>query len=377
MKWTLNTTLIRIIFIGNLGCIILLLSSNMAPYLNPSTWWPIALMGLFFPLLVIVTMLFFFFWLPIRPLRAVFSLLALFLSIPNIISTFGFSMPSIPVAKKDKEHLRVVTWNTGLMNYTALDSNTANRNNDIIFRKLREADADILCLQEFFTAVIPHHLNFIDSIARMLHYPYFYFSYDRSKFEGKFYSGSIIFSRYAIVDTQRVEYPSPFIGSVIKAGVIFSGDTIDIITTRLQSVHFQREDYMELGGFKSGKSSGFGGAKRIINKLRFGYNSRIVQVQLVTDMISKSRRPLVFTGDLNDVPVSYTYTQVKKGLEDVWINKGSGFGRTFIYLSPTLRIDHIFYNGRFKGRHVQRILAEGASDHNALLADLIFNQNAE
>ena len=372
MKLKLNRTLLRIVFICNIGCILFLLTGNMAPYLDPSAWWPVALAGLFFPLLAFITLLFFFFWLTVKSRRAFFSLLALLLSLPGIISTFGFSFPSKYGPKKDKDDLRILSWNTGLMNYSAPDSNTAIRNNEVIFRKLREADADILCLQEFFTAVIPHHLNFIDSIAGMLNYPYYYFSYDRPKFEGKFYSGSIIFSRYAIVDTQKVVYPAPFIGSVIKAGVIFSGDTIDIITTRLQSVHFQREDYMELGGIKSGTGSGLSGTKSIIYKLRLGYSRRVEQVKLVKEMISRSGRSVVFTGDLNDVPVSYTYAQVKTGLKDAWVKRGSGLGRTFVYLSPTLRIDQVFYNGRFRARQIKRIKAEGSSDHNALLADLRF-----
>jgi endonuclease/exonuclease/phosphatase family metal-dependent hydrolase len=375
MKIAIKKIFLRIVFFCNICCILALLVSNAAPYLNPYKWWPVALTGIFFPLLVIITLLFFFFWLPVRPRKAVFSLLAILISIPNIILTFGLAVSSKFTQTKEKGDLRLITWNTGLMNYTAPDSNTAILNNAAIFRKLKEADADIICLQEFFTAVLPgNHLNFIDSIAKTMSYPYHYFSFDISKFEGNFYSGSIIFSRHPIVDTQKIDYPKPFAGSIIKAGVIISGDTIDIITTRLQSVHFQRNEYRELNNIKKGMDSGLTGAKNIIYKLRLGYKRRVEQVKLVKELISKSNRPLIFTGDLNDVPVSYTYSEVRNNLKDAWVKKGTGLGRTFVYISPTLRIDQIFFNAHFSARQVKRVFAEGASDHNALVADLIFKK---
>jgi endonuclease/exonuclease/phosphatase (EEP) superfamily protein YafD len=371
MKPALKKTFLRIVFILNICCVLLLLAMNAAPYLNPYTWWPIALAGIIFPLFLVIIFLFFIFWLVIKRRKAVFSLIAILISTPNILSTFGTSISSDFNQAKHKSDLRIVTWNTGLMNYTAPDSSTAVLNNATIFRKLKEIDADVLCLQEFFTAVVPgNHLNFIDSIAKTLNYPYHYFSFDVPKFDGNFYMGTIIFSRYAIADTQKIDYPKPFAGSIIRAGVIVPGDTIDIITTRLQSVHFQRDEYKQLSDIKSGTDTGLTGLRNIIAKLRLGYKRRVEQIRLVKELISKSNRPLIFTGDLNDIPVSYTYAQIKNNLKDAWVKKGYGLGRTFVYISPTLRIDQIFYNSHFTARQVKRILGEGASDHNALVADL-------
>jgi endonuclease/exonuclease/phosphatase family metal-dependent hydrolase len=375
MNIIIKKTFFRIVSLLNICCIVLLLASNAAPYLNPATWWPVALAGLLFPVLIIATLLFFFFWLFTKPQRAVFSLLGILISIPNIITTFGVSLSSNFHAEKQKEDIRIISWNTGLMNYTAPDSNTAITNNAIIFKKLKEINADIVCLQEFFTAVLPgNHYNLIDSIVKTMHYPYYYFSRDYSKFNGNFYSGSIIFSRYPIADTVKISYPKPFASSIIKAGIIIAGDTIDIITTRLQSVHFERNEYEELNKIKTGSDSAFAGTKNIIQKLRLAYRRRTEQVNIVKGIITASKRPLIFTGDLNDVPVSYTYAQVKNNLKDAWINKGAGLGRTFVYLSPTLRIDQLFFSNHFNSRQVKRVFAEGASDHHALVADLYFKK---
>jgi len=375
MNRSVKRIILRLLFWGNIGCILLLLAGNAAPWLEPGRWWPVALAGMFFPLMVVAVFLFFFFWLMVRPWKSVFSLLALLVSIPNCIITFGFAIPLKFNPYKKEGDIRIVTWNTGLMNYTAPDSNTAIRKNEIIFQKLRDSDADIICLQEFFTAVVPgHHLNFIDSIAKMTGLPYHYFSFDVPKFEGKFYSGTILFSRFALTDTQRIAYPEPFAGCILKAGVVTGGDTIDIMTTRLQSVHFERDDYRALNNLKSGSEGGLPGAKNIIHKLRQGYRQRMGQVKMLKELIRKSNRPLVVTGDINDVPVSYTYAEIRNDLNDAWIKKGSGLGRTFIYISPTLRIDQVFYSDHFEARQVDRILSGKASDHNGLVTDLVLKK---
>lgn len=362
--------LLRFVLFCNWLTIFFLLAGDLAPYLNPAKWWPVAIAGLLFPIFLLLTFLFFIFWLPVKASKAGYSLIAILLSLPVILVSTGRKLSSSFDPVKKRGDLRIMTWNTGLMNYTAADSNKAIAGNAVIFRKLKEADADVICLQEFFTAVIPgHHLNFIDSIDHSLHYPYHYFSYDWPKFDGKFYGGTIIFSRFPLADTQRIAYPEPFIGSILKAGLAVNGDTIDIVTSRLQSVHFQRNDYQYFSDLKTGAKEDLSGTRNIIRKLRRSYQQRVGQVSKLREIIKDCKHPVIFTGDLNDVPDSYTYYQVKNDLKDAWTKKGTGLGGTFVYISPTLRIDHIFYSKGLGARQIEKIRSEGSSDHHALLAD--------
>jgi endonuclease/exonuclease/phosphatase family metal-dependent hydrolase len=365
----------KLIFIAAVCCSTVLVISNLATVADPSKWWFIALIGIFFPLLLACTFLFFLIFIFTKRKKAIFPFLAIVISIPNIITSFGLNVSSTFNENKVKEQIRVLTWNVGLMNYTALDSNEAIKNNAIILHKLKQANADIVCLQEFFTAVIPgNYYNFIDSISATMQYPYHYFSRDIPKFDGKFYSGNIIFSKYKIIDTQKIIYPKPFYGSIIKATVVIEHDTTDVFTTRLQSVHFGSTQYKELGDIKKGKDSGFAGTKNIIQKLLLGYKQRTTQVNIAKDFLGKRKRPLIFTGDFNDVPVSHTYHFLKSNLTDCWQKKGTGLGRTFVYISPTLRIDHIFVNNYFSVTQVNRIFADGGTDHNAVVSDLNFTR---
>jgi endonuclease/exonuclease/phosphatase (EEP) superfamily protein YafD len=377
MKTTIIKTLIRIAFIANIGLIILLLLSNLAPLLNPAKYWPIALLGITFPILLIFTICFIIFWLFVKRKKSFFSIAAIFLSLPNIFSCFAFHFQPGFTQQKQNQNLRVLTWNVGLMNYEVADSTIAIENNKIIFAKIKEADADIVCLQEFFSAIVPgNHYNLIDSISKTINYPYTYFSKDIPKFDGKYYSGTIIFSRYKFIDTQKIVYPNSF-GSILKAAIYFNHDTTNIFTTRFQSVNFRKNEYRELNNIKKVSDSAFAGSKNIAKKLILGYSQRVQQISIAKQFMADQKRPVIFTGDFNDVPTSYTYSTLKKGMSDVWISKGAGLGRTFEFISPTLRIDNIFYNDFFKAQQVKRIITKGASDHYGILADFSLIKNEQ
>ena len=77
----------------------------------------------------------------------------------------------------------------------------------------------------------------------------------------------------------------------------------------------------------------------------------------------------MITGDLNDVPNSYTYFTISKNLQDVFLKKGWGIGRTYAYLAPTLRIDYILATKHFEVQQFKRITNQ-YSDHYMLVADL-------
>jgi Metal-dependent hydrolase len=90
---------------------------------------------------------------------------------------------------------------------------------------------------------------------------------------------------------------------------------------------------------------------------------------MVKDIVRNSSFPTVFCGDLNDVPNSYTYKKVKGHMQDAFLKKGFGIGRTYASLSPTLRIDYIFTDHQFSVEQCKRITTP-YSDHYMLIADI-------
>ena len=79
--------------------------------------------------------------------------------------------------------------------------------------------------------------------------------------------------------------------------------------------------------------------------------------------------PVIFCGDFNDVPNSYTYFTVRGNMQDAFLEKGSGIGRSFTSISPTLRIDYILTSNDFSVLQFDRNKRK-YSDHYMLVTDL-------
>ena len=74
------------------------------------------------------------------------------------------------------------------------------------------------------------------------------------------------------------------------------------------------------------------------------------QADTVRKQLDASPYPLVICGDFNDVPNSYTYFHIRGKLQDAFIAKCFGIGRTYMHISPTLRIDYILPSDEFRDR---------------------------
>ena len=95
----------------------------------------------------------------------------------------------------------------------------------------------------------------------------------------------------------------------------------------------------------------------------------MAQADKVRIEIDKSPYPVIVCGDFNDVPNSYPYEKIGNGLQDAFVMKGSGIGRTFSGISPTLRIDNIFVDKLYSVHQFTRI-AKKLSDHFPVIADI-------
>ncbi|MEX0635939.1 MAG: endonuclease/exonuclease/phosphatase family protein, partial [Ferruginibacter sp.] len=85
--------------------------------------------------------------------------------------------------------------------------------------------------------------------------------------------------------------------------------------------------------------------------------------------MNKSPYPLIVCGDFNDVPNSFAYQHIGKGLQNGFAEAGNGIGRTYSHIAPTLRIDNIFADKRFA---IHQFTRDGKriSDHFPIVADL-------
>ena len=100
-----------------------------------------------------------------------------------------------------------------------------------------------------------------------------------------------------------------------------------------------------------------------------------IQSDFIRDIMDKSPHPVILTGDFNDVPNSYAYSRLKGNFNDVFLEKGFGFGSTFtsatssiLRVLPTLRIDYIFADPTIISTQFYKG-GKKISDHAFLISD--------
>lgn len=352
----------------NIAIVFFFLMACLAPYLNPQNWWFISFLGLTFPFLLILVLFFFVLWFIIKPKLAIISSIGLLAGIKSISVFFALHSPARFDYKKDSSSIRVVDWNVARFIEMKRNNNKGSQVRMKMMELIKEQNADILCLQEFFHSFDSTYYPNIDYISQNLDYPYWYYSHDVDG--DKHYTGSIIFSRFPIIDSGMIRYPRPTLpDALMHADIKVNDDTIRVYTTHLQSLQFAKSDYQRINEIRNADDSLLSNSKTIFSKLKTGISNRSIQANIIDQILDDSPYPIIFCGDLNDVPNSYTYFTVRGSMQDAFLKKGFGIGRTFSALSPTLRIDYIFADSHFKIRQFNRIVKK-YSDHYMLVSDL-------
>ncbi|HEV8283977.1 MAG TPA: endonuclease/exonuclease/phosphatase family protein [Chitinophagaceae bacterium] len=341
----------------------------LAPFLDPHKWWFISLLGLFFPFLFVILFGSILFWLFTKRKYAFLFLALLLLGWNSIRVSFGFHKTYEFNYEKQPQTLRIVSWNVARFIEIKKNNNKGSQIRLKMMDLLKQQNADVLCLQEFHTSSEREgYYDNISYIQKHLNYPYYYFSFDEDG--SKLYYSSIIFSRLPIIDSGRLVYPKPALPEALLAmDVKLNNDTIRIFTTHLQSVQFRKKDYERIDEIKTYQDSLIENSRNIFSKIKKGITYRSIQANVVKKIIKLSPHPVVLCGDFNDVPNSYTYFTIRGNMQDVFLKKGFGVGRSFTSLSPTLRIDYILASKQFSILQFNKVTKK-YSDHYMLVADL-------
>ncbi|TAH13151.1 MAG: hypothetical protein EAZ12_01895 [Sphingobacteriia bacterium] len=359
--WLRRTTKSIIISI-NIVLAMIFLVAALSPYINPTRFWLHGFFSLITPYLILVLILFILFWLISRPKWALLSLIALCIGWKQIPVVFAWSGDSGFSKRKAENTFRMVDWNIQSFNGLSKNSEAKKRNRIEVAASILQRYPDIICLQEFNTA---HSENNIDLFKQT--HPYYYFSKDYAGNSGDYQSGCIIFSKYPVIDTGKIKFP--LAESLIYVDIVKGPDTLRIFTTHLQSFKFKKGDYDDMEKIKETNNGAFSASKNLMRKMKRAYQKRGVQADLVQKAIEESPYPSVITGDFNDVPNSYTYFNIRGEMQDAFLKKDFGIGRTFISLAPTLRIDYILAGNQFEIKQFDMV-DEALSDHIMLLADI-------
>ncbi len=349
----------------------LFLLACLTPYIDNSSWWIAGFLGIAFPYLVIVQIFLLIFWIIAKPRYALIPFVSLLVGYGQLRVLFAVNISPPFTEKKQAGHLRILSWN--IRNFVALSDNPQKikHNKDEVVSAILRLEADVLCLQEFnHSATKGEQDNNIKLFTK--EYPYHYFSRDLVKKNGFYEYGSIIFSKYPMIDSSKVKFPGRTAESLISADFKRGDDTFRVYTTHLQSFRFNEGDYQDIEKIQLQEEDALGASKNIFKKMKAAFIRRSVQAGIVRKELDRSPHPYIITGDFNDVPNSYVYFHIRGNAKDAFLEKEFGIGRTYISLAPTLRIDYILASPHFEVKQFE-LVDEDLSDHLMMVADLKLN----
>ncbi|MEO6327635.1 MAG: endonuclease/exonuclease/phosphatase family protein [Ginsengibacter sp.] len=355
--------------ICNLLLSALFLAGANIQYFSPPHWWFIGLLSLSLPYFIVLLVIFFAGWLLAKSAWLLLPVITLSLgwqAVQNIIPFNSYAKFNI---KKDTNTLRVMSWNV-----EQFDIQQYKHHPEIkvqMLELINKYKPDIACFQEMVGGDYNKAINYLGDFKRTLKFDNYYYSYDlRLDFDWSHHFGLIVFSRSAFIHKKTVtRYPFDYNSTFQYTDIIAGNDTIRIFNIHLQSLKLSPGNLNYLDNPKLYTDTTLSESKNIMIKLKRAFLKRGRQADNVKDEINKSPYPVIVCGDFNDVPNSYAYNTIGKNLQDAFVKKGSGIGRTFSGISPTLRIDNVFVDNNFGITQFTRINKK-LSDHFPIITDV-------
>ncbi len=335
MRKLINTSLI---FLSVL-CGLAMLLAYLSVYINPQTFWFLGMVGLMYPLLLLLNLAFLFYWIVRWKWPFMIPLLSIFMGVSHFSTFFQF-----PFGKENviaENDIKVVTYNVNLFHLFAWSDKPPTYND--VFAFLNQQEADIITLQEFYVTnslftesmakeKMPNHFSHIDYITKR----------DESSF------GMVTFSKHPIINTGEIKFDDTA-NACIFTDIVTNTDTIRIYNSHLQSLKLKERNMNFLHNQEYRKDAqAIDEIKDISFRYRDALRKRAKQVDIFTNHILRSPYPAIVCGDFNDSPISYNYNQMRKNLNDAFVQAGSGVGYTYKGLFPSFRIDYILYNPKLK-----------------------------
>lgn len=362
----------RFIFLINIICIIPFLTTCLIPFLPANNWWILGYLGLAFPFILVIIILFLIFWLFVKPLYSLINILILLIALQQITVFFAFNKNEVFNINKNPNDIRILTWNVQYMEGAATNGKERLQNREDVLKYLVDQKADIICLQEYANHNITDTLQTNEeAILQKTTLHYSYFPTRDSNTQKAFSTGSIIFSRYPIIDSGFVNYANSK-DKLLFVDIVKGIDTFRLFTTHLFSFKFGHKEYEAIETIKERKENTIDASKTLYYKLKSGFQGRAIQAEIVHNALQQSPYPVIICGDFNDVPNSFTYFRIKENMQDAFLKRGFGIGRTFRSISPTLRIDYILADTLCSVKQCQ-VGGVKLSDHYPVMADVSIN----
>ena len=339
----------------------LLILSYLSILINPAKVWLMSLVGLLFVPLSILNIVLLLWALKRLSKSFIIPLLAL-------LPAFFFVGRYVRIDTKEEQNermsqegsgLKMISYNVGrfaLNSKAGIDSRMECA--DSVFSFLKSQDADIICLQEFYSPDAHKVKAYIDQHIAGYNAEYYMFPTRDGAF------GNVTLSRLPVKSKGKIKFDA----SANLA--IYTDYEYDGHRFRVYNCHFESYN-VSMSGLMRGlvqRDSLLISATG--DKVKRSITRRPKQVDRVFSHIEQCPLETFVCGDFNDNPMSYTYYRMRRGRKDTFKEAGNGFGATYATLWPMLRIDYILCPEKCRPiRHMTPRLP--LSDHYPVVSQIV------
>ena len=351
-----SQTLKKGFFILNLGTLLPLLFANLAPYILATDAWIVNFCSLFFPIWILIPLVWIILWLPFQKFYSVFNFIVILFNFHNLLNTVQFNSPE---AYSEKD-IKVLSYNVDAFEYRLSKF-------DSLAKFISAQHPDIVCLQEVFDVRNAKSKRAMNVLAEKLGFENIFFV---ELLPGTRF-GMAILSRYPFEKTKSLTR----CGKDTQNGIIYAdikvyGKEVRIYNLHLESYRLSEEQkgiLME----KDSEQRNVRGVWKTLKKMLKSWRKQEYQIAKLEEDRKKWKGSVIICGDFNNPPYNYVYRTVKDQLQDCFREKGRGMGLTYGKGFANFRIDYVMASKQFRTIDFQT-LPTHLSDHQPVLSTIRF-----
>lgn len=348
----------QILLGANIATIIAMIITGFSYLVDPMIFPAISLLGLIFPFIVVVNIMFMLFWTFFRRTKIVFSFAGLIICFVPVTTYFGLNRP----VEHPEGSIKMMSFNT--CNFTCQEG--CEQTKDDIVQYLVDNECDIICMQEASKGCLTADMHERLSVI----YPY-------QHWEQKQGNTLTILSKYEITEADSIDYVSTGNFSMYYRLKTPKGNLL-VINNHLETNSFSSEEKAEFGRMMHGnmnKSEIKNETKGVMSKLMRAVAKRNIQAKAVANFIDYHKdEKMIVCGDFNEWPVSFTHHVIAKNLTDCFTATAFGPGWSYARNGMRIRIDNILCSKDLTPYECHIDKSIKTSDHYPIISYINFEE---
>lgn len=318
----------RLLWVVYLAAAAVTAVAYLSPYTAPGGLWPVAFAALAYPSLVALLLLLSGYWLYRgRFGRAALGPIVVALGYTHLRALVGLGGGA--AASPDATPVAFVSYNLlGGKTFRGLEGAALDTRAGELAGCL---EADVLAVQES-----PRYEVVADAVRDALAADGLGYAYRPGS------PAIALYARYPLLRPAVVEQFNSLNGILRADMVVTPDDTVRLLVAHLESNRVRLDASQVAREVAKADPQAYRTVRGVAANYRLGARRRGIQSAVVTAEVAASPYPVVLLGDLNDVPLSYTLGELRRGgLVDAFREAGSGLGVTYEGSIPGLRIDFV------------------------------------